>query len=410
MKPGLARAVPMGILGFVGGALIAIVIRLLQGLDPNPAAPYAYVGPAMVLGAFISAGVFVWGMGGFDPSMSVHGEEHHEEEESHPEPEVATPTALLGGFTWQIFFWVVLLVFAIAAFAWLPAGPTLQAVNGNGNVADVGYASLGQIYTSISEFTTAAAGVRLPAISDQLAAVQISYLVLFILFVLWTIFSLFVVAGALAFIISGLSRAVKNPEDTRIPWRLIGLIAIMGGLMQMPIIAPALDVPMALLIPAYLIPIVLFLIAYRSPILIVLLLLALALPVLVPSVNIGNVWIVYNLLIVFILQILALRAVKPLVSEAAWLNIATAVFGFTLAVAFIYSVIQARPDFWQIIFLIVVELAVALLILPVPVLKRLLGGVWQKFAAVRWQSIIPDFAGWLSGILRQGLPRFLGQR
>jgi len=56
MRPGIARAVPMGILGFAVGALLAVVIRLLQGLDPNPNDPYGYVGPALVLGAFLSSG------------------------------------------------------------------------------------------------------------------------------------------------------------------------------------------------------------------------------------------------------------------------------------------------------------------------------------------------------------------
>ena len=83
MKPGLARAVPMGIGGFTIGVILAYLIRLAQGLEPNAAAPYAFVGPALVLGAFISAGFFVWGMGAFDPRMSVHGEhaiqEHAEE-------------------------------------------------------------------------------------------------------------------------------------------------------------------------------------------------------------------------------------------------------------------------------------------------------------------------------------------
>ena len=74
LQPGLARAVPMGILGFIGGALLALVIRMLQGLDPAGS-----VGAAFVLGAFISSGVFVWGMGAFDPRMSVHGD-HAEEE------------------------------------------------------------------------------------------------------------------------------------------------------------------------------------------------------------------------------------------------------------------------------------------------------------------------------------------
>ena len=53
LQPGLSRAVPMGILGFIGGALLALVISMLQGLDPAGS-----VGAALVLGAFISAGVF----------------------------------------------------------------------------------------------------------------------------------------------------------------------------------------------------------------------------------------------------------------------------------------------------------------------------------------------------------------
>ena len=58
----------------------------------------------MVLGSFISAGVFVWGMGAFDPRMNVHGE-HHEIEAAAPA--VESPLTLLGGFTWQITFWVI---------------------------------------------------------------------------------------------------------------------------------------------------------------------------------------------------------------------------------------------------------------------------------------------------------------
>ncbi len=69
MQPGLSRAIPMAIIGFLFGALLVIVIRGLQGLDPLWAA-----GPGIVMTAFTTAGFFVWGMGAFNPKMSVHGE------------------------------------------------------------------------------------------------------------------------------------------------------------------------------------------------------------------------------------------------------------------------------------------------------------------------------------------------
>src|SRR5215470_12229375 len=102
MQPGLPRAVPMGIAGFALGALIAIVIRMLQGIGPTSPEYSGFVGPAMVLGAFISSGFFVWGMGAFDPRMSVHGEHAPAEAE---EAKSESPASILSGFTWQITFW-----------------------------------------------------------------------------------------------------------------------------------------------------------------------------------------------------------------------------------------------------------------------------------------------------------------
>src|SRR5258707_147303 len=159
MQPGLARAVPIGIMGFAGGALLAILIRLAQGLDPNPAAPFAYVGPAFVLGAFISAGFFVWGMGAFDPKMSVHGE-HAEDALANPEAE--TPAQILNGYTWQILTWTTVLILAVAIFAFLPSGPQLRSVSGDGNPSAIGYTTFGQIYEPVREFADKAAGVKMP--------------------------------------------------------------------------------------------------------------------------------------------------------------------------------------------------------------------------------------------------------
>lgn len=407
MQPGLARAVPMGIIGFALGALLAILIRLAQGLDPDPTAPYAYVGSAFVLGAFISAGFFIWGMGAFDPKMNIHGD--HADDHAEEEPE--TPGQILGGYTWQILTWTTVLILGIALFAFLPGGPQLRSVSGDGNPAAVGYTTLAQLYDPVREFADTAAGVRMPALADNLAQVQVSYLVLFLVFVIWTIISLFAVAGLLGYLFAYLGTARRNPEAMTIPWRAIILIVIVGGLVQFPIIAPTLDVPMAFIVPAYLIPPLAFLIAYRNPFWLILVLIGLALPVLVPVVHLGGVWIVYNLLLTLIIEMLFLRALKYLVAEPAWNVISLVVYGVTIIGALILTIAAAWPDFWQIVFLVVVEIGVILLLLPLDVLKRLVpAGVWAKFAAVRWGRVIPTFAGWLAGLLRDELPKFLGQR
>jgi hypothetical protein len=408
MQPGLARAIPLGIVGFLAGALLAILIRLAQGLDPNPDAPFAYVGAAFVLGAFISCGFFVWGMGAFDPAMNVHGE-HAEEEHVEVKPE--KPITILSGYTWQILTWTTVLILGITIIAFLPSGPQLRSVSGDGNPSAIGYTTLEQIYQPVREFADKAAGVKMPAMADGLAAVQISYLVLFIAFVVWTIVSLFVVAGLLAFIFSYLGTARRNPDAVGIPWRAIILIAIVGGLVNFPIIAPTLDIPMAFIVPAYLIPPLAFLIAYRNPFWLILVLIGLALPVLVPTVHLGGIWIVYNFLVLLIVEMLVLRALKYLIGASAWDAISLAVYAVTIIGALLLSLATAWPDFWQIVFLVVVEIAVVLLLLPVDILKRLVpAGVWTKFAAVRWTRVIPEFAGWLAGLLRDGLPKVLGQR
>jgi hypothetical protein len=408
MQPGLSRAVPMGILGFTLGALLAIIIRLVQGLDPNPAAPLAYVGPAFVLGAFIASGFFIWGMGAFDPRMSVHGE-HAIEVHEAKEPE--KPMQILGDYTWQILTWTTILILGIAIFAFLPNGPRLESVTGDGNPSAVGFTTLGQIYQPVREFADKAAGVKMPAMADNLSAIQISYLVLFVFFVFWTIISLFAATGLVAFIFTYLATARRNADAMFVPWRAIILVLILGGLLQFPIIAPKLDMPMAFIVPAYLIPPLAFLIAYRNPFWIILLLIGLALPVLVPVVSLSGVWIVYNLLLTLIVEMLVLRTLKFLLPERLSNTLSIAVYAITVIGALLLTLATAWPDFWQIVFLFVVEIGFVLLLLPLDILKQLVpAGMWARFAAVRWGRVIPDFAGWLAKLLRDELPKALGQR
>src|SRR5690606_35311177 len=120
--------------------------------------------------------------------------------------------------------------------------------------AAINQTTLGQLYNPIREFANDAAGVQLPVMDANTAAISVSYLTVFVLVVAWTILSLFLVAGLIAFIFSYLSTAVRNPEPMPVPWRIIVLVLLLVGLVQFPIIAPTMDVPMAFIVPAYLIP------------------------------------------------------------------------------------------------------------------------------------------------------------
>lgn len=333
MRPGIARAVPMGILGFALGALLAVVIRLLQGLDPNPNDPYGYVGPAFVLGAFFCAGFFIWGVGAFDPRLNVHGEEPEEPtpETRRAEETAAGPIGLLMSNIWQITFWLVILVVAVAIFAFVPSGPAIQSVAGDGNAADIGYTTL-----------------ELPFGGP---AVTVSYLTLLIIFVIWTILSLALVAGLLAFIMNYFSRGVKNPNATFIPWRRIIFVLVLLALIPIPLLFPSLTVPTAFLMPAIIILPLLLVIGYPSLLTVLILLAALALPVLLPSMTLTT--------------------------------------GVLVALVLILA------------FFLLLPVAIIRMVIP--------RAIWERYAAVEWNMLIPRSANGVARVLR-GLPAFLGQR
>jgi hypothetical protein len=181
-QPGLSRAIPMGILGFAIGALLVLAIRAAQGLDPvwNP-------GVGMVLAAFFSAGFFVWGMGGFDPRMSVHGEEAHDDTHADVTP---SPLALNSSITWKLTTLLILVGLVIFVIAAVPFGPALT-------ITDVPEASLTSVgYTDLELF-----GIEIP---------QVSQLTLFIAFVVIMMLSLFVVAGGLGWLFFSASKGIAN--------------------------------------------------------------------------------------------------------------------------------------------------------------------------------------------------------
>lgn len=453
MQPGLARAVPLGIVGFLIGGLIAVIIRLAQGLDPNPEAPLAFVGPVLVLGAFISAGFFVWGMGAFDPKMNVHGdhaEEAHHEEASKTE----TPTSLLGGFTWQIAFWTLLGVLVIGAIAFLPAGPAFENVHPDqGSVSAIGYVRLGDIYEPIRAFVrTATALDLLPPMSASLAAVVVSYLVLFAAFFAITMLSLFVAAGIIAFIINYFARGKVDPQGTPVPWRALIFIGVVASMVQMPLLISGGQVPMALLAPFFVLPPILFLLVYPSGLWILLLISALALsatggqilvvafvfllmllslvsknlrnilwallilfslnlPLLVSTVNLSQVPATMLLLIVASLIALASYPARHILSTGLWKTLFYGLFTLMILITLVVSISNNRADFWALLFYVVVIAFSVGLIMPADYLRAIIPAeIRERAASLEWGQMIPKAAAWLARLLRRGLPGFLGQK
>ncbi len=94
-KPGLGRAIPALIVGFVASLAFVYAMRSLQQMNPvwmnAESSEGAQVG--LVLAAFVCMGAFMWGVGAFDPKMSEHGEHAHEHEDEAPEKDFALGTS-----------------------------------------------------------------------------------------------------------------------------------------------------------------------------------------------------------------------------------------------------------------------------------------------------------------------------
>lgn len=208
MGPGLSRAVPLALIGFLLGALFVIALRAAQSMDPIWDAQIG-----LLMAGFFSTVFFVWGMGAFDPKMSEHHAEeppddadevalalaeaarHAEEEEAALERE---PARLLTGQIWEIAFWTAILFGAILAFAALPGGFALQvsgdpAANRN---------AIGMI------------PVNLP-FSDQPITINgevvlFSEFVVFVMFAVFTLLSLAAIGGIVGLGFYALSRGVAT--------------------------------------------------------------------------------------------------------------------------------------------------------------------------------------------------------
>ena len=194
MQPGPGRALPMGILGFLAGMGLLVIVRYLQSLQP-------YMEPQLgiVLGTTLAAAGFIYGMGAFDPQMNTHahepegGEEEHIHDEAEDEAE-GEPSGVLGGWLWLSSSLLVLLLIAIAAFALLPEGPGLR-ISGD-PLAD--FATIGVVQLHLGD-----------------ATFEMTQLTLLLAFAVFMFLSLALAAGGMGLLIHALNRGVKTVAEVQ---------------------------------------------------------------------------------------------------------------------------------------------------------------------------------------------------
>lgn len=184
-QPGLNRAIPAGILGFLIGAGLVYFIRALQQMDPvwSP-------GVGLVFGTLFCAGFFIWGIGAFNPKLSLHGEEA-EAEAARAATEPPKPGFVLGRSVWQVSTLLLVTTLVVMAFAFLPGGFTLTTTED----ALASRTAFGYFPVEINGET-----------------VLVAELVVFVGFALIMIVSLLVVAALLGWLFTWLNQNVKEVE------------------------------------------------------------------------------------------------------------------------------------------------------------------------------------------------------
>jgi len=181
--------------------------------------------------------------------------------------------------------------------------------------------------------------------------------------------------------------------------------------LTIPLLVSSKEVTMAMLEPLLLITPLLLLIAYRPAICGVLLLIGLLLPILVLTIKVTNIASVMFAVIGVGLLAFIFNVLRHILAERTWRIAAGVVLSIAVFALVVYTIGLTRGDLWEMIFSVLVVVYSMLLILPVPYLKMIIpAGMWNKFAAIKWMTLIPDMAGWLANLLRTGLPSFLGQK
>ena len=177
-NPGISRAIPGAIIGFVAGLVIVTVLRSMQSMDPvwDP-------GVALVLTPFTMMAGWLWGIGAFNPKLSEHGEHHDEHDEDHDAAdEDFNPMGTLMPLMWRVTTYSLLVIGIFYALATLPTGLFLQTVNQDeANAA--AFASSFDVTAPLSD-----------------ASYETTQMIVFLGFVAVTMISLLVFAGLIAFL------------------------------------------------------------------------------------------------------------------------------------------------------------------------------------------------------------------
>lgn len=224
-KPGLNRAIPMAIIGFVLSIVIVLGIRTLQSMNP-----VWDTGVILVLAPFIMTYAFIWGLGGLDPRMNQHAHgpegglegkivlaDYDAEQAHHHEAETEVkPIGILGSEMWRLTTALLLVLVAFFAFAMLPTGLNLRTVN-------EAEANAAAFQDNVS--------YDLPL---GLGQFESSQLTVFGGFIAFTLLSLFAFAGGIGLLFHFLSRNVAEAKQTTptqealqppLPARFMGRIA-----------------------------------------------------------------------------------------------------------------------------------------------------------------------------------------
>lgn len=211
MQPGISRALVMGFIGFLVGALIVLVVRGLQSMDPlwDPEV-------ALILCAFTTSGFFLYGIGAFDPRASLHGEEAVIQ--AYAQEESRSPSSILFAYIWRITAIVAILFIGLFGFANLPTGLTIvRQGEALGSYIANGYSTLPLPWGGVLE------------IGGQ--PVVFSELMLLVIFAIIMVATLIVIAGGLAFLFYFLNRSTQTaraiaPTEAELnpplPVRLVG--------------------------------------------------------------------------------------------------------------------------------------------------------------------------------------------
>lgn len=186
-KPGLSRGIPGALFGVAVGAALVAILRALSGIEPvwdN--------GVALVVVPFTVLTGWLWGVGAFNPKMSEHaGHDEHDDEhaivpadEAHGEDEEETPMGILTSQLWRVTTLSLVAVFAFYALATNPFTSGLFLQQSNDPEANAGAVDFEQTF----------------ALPLGMGEFEASQLTVFLGFVGFTILSILLVAGGLAFL------------------------------------------------------------------------------------------------------------------------------------------------------------------------------------------------------------------